>query len=69
MFGALVGDCIGAQYEGEQILNAGSRLVLRRCLDTMEGPYFASPSRPYTDDTALTMAVARTLIDKRQVGE
>lgn len=69
LFGVLIGDCIGAQYEGERYLSVGSRLVLRKCLDKMEGPYFVSPKRPYTDDTAMTMAVANTLIDQREIGQ
>lgn len=69
LFGILIGDCIGAQYEGERYLSTGSRLVLRKCLDKMEGPYFPSPKRPYSDDTALTIAVANTLIDKHKIGK
>lgn len=69
LYGVLAGDCCGAPFEGEEILNNGSRLVLRNYFDKLEGPYFAVPKKPYTDDTALTLAVARNLTEHKTIGE
>lgn len=69
LFGALLGDCLGVPYEGEEILSIASRLVLRKSLDDLEGPNPPVVQRPYSDDSALTMALARSLIEKKSIGE
>ncbi|XP_075223533.1 ADP-ribosylhydrolase ARH3-like isoform X2 [Lycorma delicatula] len=61
LVGALLGDCLGAPYEGEYNI---SKVVLQKYFDKLEGPYFASPVKPYTDDTAMTKCVAESLIAK-----
>lgn len=68
LYGVLVGDCCGAPFETEEILSIGSRLVLRKYFEKLQGPYFAAPKKPYTDDTALTISVARSLIAKKTIG-
>lgn len=39
LLGALLGDCLGAPFEGDEI-TAGDRGVLQRNIDKLEGPYF-----------------------------
>lgn len=69
LYGVLAGDCCGAPFEGEEILNAGSRLVLRKYFEKLEGPYFSAPKKSFTDDTALTLAVARCLVEHNTIGK
>lgn len=40
MLGALVGDCCGAPYEGENACVGGERVILKKYFDKLEGPYF-----------------------------
>ncbi|KAK4882575.1 hypothetical protein RN001_005894 [Aquatica leii] len=63
MLGALLGDCLGAPFEGET-MTAGGKLILQKYFDKLEGPYFRAPIKTYTDDTAMTKSVAKSLIDK-----
>ncbi|XP_053696005.1 ADP-ribosylhydrolase ARH3-like [Sabethes cyaneus] len=62
LFGVLVGDCCGAPFEG-QLMDSGSKLVLKNYLDKLEGPFFKAPYKKFTDDTALTICVADALLD------
>ncbi|KFB42807.1 AGAP002530-PA-like protein [Anopheles sinensis] len=62
LLGALVGDCCGAPFEG-QLMDSGSKLILRKNLDKLEGPAFKAPYKKYTDDTAMTLQVTKTLLD------
>lgn len=39
LLGALVGDCCGAPFEG-QLMDSGTKIVLRNNLNKLEGPYF-----------------------------
>lgn len=39
MLGALAGNCCGAPFEGETF-TTGSKVVLQKYFDTLEGPYF-----------------------------
>lgn len=41
LYGALIGDCLGAPFEGEKI-DKGSKLLLKKYLDKLEGPMFKS---------------------------
>ena len=52
MYGALLGDMIGAPYEFDR----GNK--------TKDFPLFSKDSE-YTDDTVMTIAVAQALLDKR----
>ncbi|XP_062559584.1 ADP-ribosylhydrolase ARH3-like isoform X2 [Armigeres subalbatus] len=61
LLGALIGDCCGAPFEG-QLMDSGSKLVLRQNLDKLEGPFFKAPYKKYTDDTAMTKCVLNTLL-------
>lgn len=40
MLGALVGDCLGSPYEGEESLSPGMKIVLQQALDKLEGTKF-----------------------------
>uniref|UniRef100_A0A2M3ZD08 ADP-ribosylhydrolase ARH3 n=1 Tax=Anopheles braziliensis TaxID=58242 RepID=A0A2M3ZD08_9DIPT len=62
LLGALIGDCCGAPFEG-QLMDSGSKLVLKKNLDKLEGPPFKAPYKKYTDDTAMTVGVARALLE------
>lgn len=42
LVGALLGDCLGSPYEGE---NSVSKVVLQNYFDKLSGPYFKSKSR------------------------
>lgn len=57
-----MGDVVGNCFEGQK-MDAGNRLVLKNYLNKMEGPEYKSPYQCYTDDTAMTKAVARALIN------
>lgn len=39
LLGALLGDCLGAPFEGEA-MSSGGKLVLQKYFDKLEGPYF-----------------------------
>ncbi|XP_049827573.1 ADP-ribosylhydrolase ARH3-like [Schistocerca gregaria] len=62
MLGSLLGDCLGAPYEGDSSV---SKAVLQQYFDKIEGPPFKAPIKQYTDDTAMTKCVAESLIDCR----
>ncbi|XP_059615340.1 ADP-ribosylhydrolase ARH3-like [Phlebotomus argentipes] len=66
--GALIGDCCGAPYEGEP-MEVGTKVVLKKFLQKLSGPYFSSPVKPYTDDTAMTIALTEELIENRGVDQ
>ncbi|XP_052867060.1 ADP-ribosylhydrolase ARH3-like [Anopheles cruzii] len=62
LLGVLIGDCCGAPFEG-QLMDSGTKLVLKRNLDRLEGPPFKAPYKKYTDDTTMTIGVAKALLD------
>lgn len=39
LLGSLMGDCLGAPYEGQQITN-GDKIIIKRYFDKMEDPSF-----------------------------
>lgn len=41
LYGALLGDCTGAPFEGDK-LQEGDKLTLKRYFDKLEGPMFKS---------------------------
>ncbi|KAL1123374.1 hypothetical protein AAG570_002459 [Ranatra chinensis] len=59
LIGALLGDCLGAPFEGDERV---SKSVLQKYFDKLEGPHFKAPFKQYTDDTAMTKCVAESLI-------
>ncbi|XP_033339094.1 ADP-ribosylhydrolase ARH3 [Megalopta genalis] len=67
MLGALIGDCLGNPYENERLLTAGMRLVLQRSLDKLEGPPFKAPVMQFTDDSAMTYSLAKSLVEKKKL--
>lgn len=40
MLGALVGDCLGSPYDSGEKLSNGTKLVLQKSLDKLEGPLY-----------------------------
>jgi len=62
LVGALLGDCLGSPYEGD---NNVSKVVLQNYFDKLSGPYFKSPIKQYTDDTAMTKCISECLVDKQ----
>lgn len=62
LVGSLIGDCLGAPYEGEDVTN-GEKIIIQRYFDKLEGTQFIGPYRQYTDDTAMTKSVAKFLIE------
>ncbi|GAB0088891.1 ADP-ribose glycohydrolase ARH3 [Sergentomyia squamirostris] len=66
--GALIGDCCGAPYEGEP-MEPGTKVVLKKFLQKLSGPYFSAPNKPFTDDTAMTIALAEELIENKGVDQ
>ncbi|KZC15068.1 PREDICTED: poly(ADP-ribose) glycohydrolase ARH3-like [Dufourea novaeangliae] len=63
LLGALIGDCLGSSYENEEILTTGMKLILQRSFDKLEGPMFKAPVIQFTDDSAMTYSMAKSLID------
>lgn len=63
LLGALVGDCLGAPFEGDTI-SAGDKLVIRDYLNKLENPNHKEPTKMYTDDTAMTRSIGKFLVDK-----
>lgn len=66
MLGSLVGDCLGGPFEGDEFTH-GIINTVQKCFDKLDGPYFKSPYRSYSDDTVMTKGTAQTLIDKPAV--
>ncbi|KAF4522006.1 hypothetical protein B566_EDAN010855 [Ephemera danica] len=61
MLGSLLGDCLGAPFEGEPRV---AKIVLQNYFDKLCGPYFNAPVKQYTDDTAMTKSVAESLLSQ-----
>lgn len=38
--GVLIGDCCGSPFKGQEIIEGGEKLVLRKYFDTLEGVFF-----------------------------
>ncbi|KAG8225774.1 hypothetical protein J437_LFUL005733 [Ladona fulva] len=64
LLGSLLGDCLGAPFEGEL---AGTYVVLQKFFDKLEGPHYKAPLMQYTDDTAMTKCVAESLINQEKL--
>lgn len=62
LLGSLIGDSLGAPYEGE-FVTSGEKIIIQRYFDKLEGSTFVGPYRPYTDDTAMTKSVAKFLTE------
>lgn len=62
MVGALMGDCLGAPFEGEP---RNSRSVLNSYFKRLCDPDLKVPYKQYTDDTAMTRCVAQSLISQK----
>lgn len=66
LLGSLIGDCFGAPFEGD-VMTSGGKVVLQKYFDKLEGVNFKGPIKQYTDDTAMTKCVIKSLIDKPAV--
>lgn len=58
--GALLGDCLGAPFEGEA---PASRSLLNNYFKRLRDPDLKVPYKAYTDDYAMTKCIAQSLID------
>ncbi|XP_043493896.1 ADP-ribose glycohydrolase ARH3-like isoform X3 [Polistes fuscatus] len=68
MLGVLMGDCLGAPYENDELLSRGSKLVLQKSFNKLESPVtFKAPVMQFTDDSAMTRCVAESLIEKEDL--
>ncbi|KOX68946.1 Poly(ADP-ribose) glycohydrolase ARH3 [Melipona quadrifasciata] len=67
MLGALVGDCTGSPYDNGDQLTSGMKLVLQKSFDKLEGPPFKAPVVQFTDDSAMTYSLAKSLIDRKEL--
>lgn len=64
--GGLIGDCLGSPYENEE-LSSGMKMVLQQSFDKLEGPMFKAPVMQFTDDSAMTRSLARSLIELKEL--
>lgn len=65
LIGGLLGDCIGAPFEGDFPV---SKTVLKNYLSNLLSDTSKTGTLqmlPYTDDTAMTLSVAKSLVEKR----
>lgn len=67
MLGVLVGDCLGAPYEGLQKLSDQKKACLHKDLNKLWDTKFREPVMQYTDDSAMTRALAESLIEKQDL--
>ncbi|KAL1490314.1 hypothetical protein ABEB36_013030 [Hypothenemus hampei] len=61
LLGSLMGDCLGAPFEGE-LVSSGDKIIIQRYFDKMEKPEYEGPFKKYTDDTAMMKSVAKFLV-------
>ncbi|KAK6635800.1 hypothetical protein RUM44_001054 [Polyplax serrata] len=66
LVGALLGDCLGAPYED---VGSISLRQLQSYFDKMETANLKGPCKPYTDDSAMTRCITKSLIEKETVDE
>ncbi|EEB18428.1 ADP-ribosylglycohydrolase, putative [Pediculus humanus corporis] len=66
LVGALLGDCLGAPYEDVASI---SKRQLQTYFDKMESTQVKGPFKPYTDDSAMTRCIAKSLIENKVVNE
>lgn len=66
LLGGLLGDCLGAPFEGDPF-TPGAKIVAQRYFDKLEELGLRVPYKPYTDDTAMTKSVVKSLCDKPEV--
>ncbi|EGI59450.1 Poly(ADP-ribose) glycohydrolase ARH3 [Acromyrmex echinatior] len=67
MLGVLVGDCLGSPYEGLKTISIQKKRVLQRRLNQLWDTKFREPVMEYTDDSAMTRALAESLIEKQEL--
>ncbi|XP_018362694.1 PREDICTED: poly(ADP-ribose) glycohydrolase ARH3-like isoform X4 [Trachymyrmex cornetzi] len=67
MLGVLVGDCLGSPYEGLKTISAQKKSDLQRRLNQLWDTKFREPVMEYTDDSAMTRALAESLIEKQEL--
>ncbi|XP_006623712.1 ADP-ribose glycohydrolase ARH3-like [Apis dorsata] len=67
MLGALIGDCTGSPYDNEGQLTCGTKLVLQKSFDKLEGPIFKAPVMQFTDDSAMTYSLAKSLVEQKEL--
>ncbi|KAG0722445.1 Poly(ADP-ribose) glycohydrolase ARH3 [Chionoecetes opilio] len=62
LVGGLMGDCLGAPFEGEP---RASPTMLNTYFKRLNDPNLKVPYKPYTDDTAMMRCVALSLIEEK----
>ncbi|KAG5306393.1 ARHL2 glycohydrolase, partial [Pseudoatta argentina] len=67
MLGVLVGDCLGSPYEGLKTISIQKKRNLQRRLNQLWDTKFREPVMEYTDDSAMTRALAESLIVKQEL--
>ncbi|KAG5336629.1 ARHL2 glycohydrolase, partial [Acromyrmex charruanus] len=67
MLGVLVGDCLGSPYEGLKTISIQKKRNLQRRLNQLWDTKFREPVMEYTDDSAMTRALAESLIEKQEL--
>ncbi|KAL7638779.1 UNVERIFIED_CONTAM: hypothetical protein RMT77_010313 [Armadillidium vulgare] len=63
LIGGLLGDCLGAPFEGE---NRISKSVLNSYFNRLLDPSLKVPYKSYTDDSAMTKCIAYSLVEKKE---
>ncbi|KAF2360533.1 ADP-ribosylation/Crystallin J1 [Trinorchestia longiramus] len=66
LLGALAGDCLGAPFEMDYSVALS---VLNNYINKLADPTTKVPYKAYTDDSAMTLAVAQSLIKKKKFDE
>ncbi|XP_012054528.1 PREDICTED: poly(ADP-ribose) glycohydrolase ARH3-like [Atta cephalotes] len=67
ILGVLVGDCLGSPYEGLKTISAQKKSNLQQRLNQLWDVKFREPVMEYTDDSAMTCALAESLIEKQEL--
>lgn len=67
LLGALVGDCTGSPYDSGNKLSDGTKLILQRSFDKLEGPPYKAPVMQFTDDSAMTYSLAKSLVERKEL--
>jgi len=66
LVGSLMGDCLGAPYEDDTWDELPNEVQLNDYIQQLVQAKVKIPFKPYTDDTAMTRCVAKSLIAKHQ---
>ncbi|XP_076308294.1 ADP-ribosylhydrolase ARH3-like isoform X2 [Tachypleus tridentatus] len=65
LVGSLLGDCLGAPFEGD--FPVSKTVLTKYFTNVLTNESDKGPLKPYTDDTAMTRSVAQSLIERRML--